>query len=36
VRDYCRLHGVPHHTLGWAEAVIKSVAVFVVPKPVAA
>lgn len=34
VRDYCRLHGVPYRTLGWAEAVIKSVAVFIVPKPV--
>jgi linoleoyl-CoA desaturase len=34
VRDYCRLHGVPYRTLGWAEAVFKSVAVFIVPKPV--
>jgi linoleoyl-CoA desaturase len=34
VRDYCRLHGLPYRTLGWAEAVVKSFAVFVVPKPV--
>jgi fatty acid desaturase len=34
VRAFCEEHGLPHRTLGWAEAVWKSYLVFLRPKPV--
>jgi fatty acid desaturase len=34
VEDYCRRHGYPYRTLGWWEAIWKSLAVFYRPKKV--
>lgn len=34
VEDYCRRHGYPYKTLGWGEAIWKSLAVFHHPKKV--
>ena len=34
IEAYCRSHGYPYRTLGWGEAVVKSLLVFYRPKPV--
>lgn len=34
VEAYCRAHGYPYRTLGWGEAVLKSLKTFYRPKPV--
>ena len=34
VKDFCERHGYPYRTMGWAEAVAKTVRVFFRPKPV--
>jgi linoleoyl-CoA desaturase len=34
VKAYCDAHGYPHRTLGWGEAVMKSLLIFYRPKPV--
>ena len=34
VREYCEQHGYPYRTLGWGEALWKSVLIFARPKPV--
>lgn len=36
VEEYCNRHGYPYRTLGWGEAIWKSLVVFYRPKPVLA
>ena len=33
VHEFCTRHGYPYRSLGWGEAVLKSLAVFLRPKP---
>jgi fatty acid desaturase len=33
IREFCERHGYPYHTLGWGEALWKSLVVFLRPKP---
>jgi fatty acid desaturase len=33
VRAYCERHGYPYRSLGWGEAILKSLIVFLRPKP---
>jgi fatty acid desaturase len=35
IREFCERHGYPYRTLGWGEALLKSVVVFLSPKPLA-
>lgn len=34
LREFCQANGYPYRTLGWGEGILKSLAVFVRPKPV--
>ena len=34
VREFCERHGYPYRSLGWDEALLKSLQVFLNPKPV--
>lgn len=34
LREFCEANGYPYRTLGWGEGIVKSLAVFVRPKPV--